>query len=352
MKKKYIWIFGMLLIQFVQAGWSANNQLDKAKKKQMTAAEKAIMNIEEVCKNHPENKRHTMEEIGYEIEHELEILEKSGTKATDLILENLKDLKKDWKVHYFLVYVLAMTQDEKAIKTLETVISSDAYHVKVRQQVPSALWEYDNELAREILKKTVKNLKIPGQVRGSAMGVIGEMGIDDLEFLKTMLNNPVEGLTDIERIFPSIRALGASKNPQATDMLIELIEKDYQNGSLTRGVAVEALGKRKDGKAFSVLVEILLSDQDIGNRQTAADALAEIGSREAVDPLIKALDAHELVCTWAARALGRLGDKRALPYIKKILDNLNNDERFKNYIDDPSYLGIKKLKKAYEQLSK
>ncbi|HEX2913416.1 MAG TPA: HEAT repeat domain-containing protein [Chloroflexia bacterium] len=61
---------------------------------------------------------------------------------------------------------------------------------------------------------------------------------------------------------------------------------------------------------------------DLRNRQSiiryiAADALGQLGNRQAVEPLIHLLnDPDWLVRFEAARSLGRIGDPRALPALR------------------------------------
>jgi HEAT repeat protein len=86
--------------------------------------------------------------------------------------------------------------------------------------------------------------------------------------------------------------------------------------------AARALGKLGDVRAVEPLLAAL-RDEDVEIRGFAASALGGCGDARAVEPLIGALrDDHEAVRRMAASALGRLGDVRA---VEPLIDALRDD---------------------------
>ena len=91
-----------------------------------------------------------------------------------------------------------------------------------------------------------------------------------------------------------------------------------------RIVAARALGELGDPRAVEPLIAAL-KDEDEDVRWFAAEALGELGDVRAVAPLIAALkDEDEDMRGYAARALGELGDPRGV----KPLEGLLGDENY------------------------
>jgi HEAT repeat protein len=95
-----------------------------------------------------------------------------------------------------------------------------------------------------------------------------------------------------------------------------------------RGLAVEALGRIGDRRAVPALIQVLRKDSTGGVRAQAATMLARIGDPRAVDPLIAALrDPKGSVREASVRALGELRPPTALNPLARIL------------ADSPAYRG-------------
>ena len=120
------------------------------------------------------------------------------------------------------------------------------------------------------------------------------------------------------------------------------------SGLDVRSVAVRGLGEIRDVRAVEPLVE-MLKDRSWGVRSSAAEALADIGDSRAVEPLAAAVDdgdsrlmaalqgldrerafdvlmqsldrTNRLGRTVTARALGKSGDPRVLPYLIRLMDD-------------------------------
>jgi len=103
------------------------------------------------------------------------------------------------------------------------------------------------------------------------------------------------------------RELGRLGDPRAVKPLAALLPIAEVNQS-----AADALTKL-GSKSVDALVAVLKSE-DAGARRLAAGALAEIGDKRAVEPLVEVMqnDNEYSVRTAAARALGELKDERAI----------------------------------------
>ena len=82
--------------------------------------------------------------------------------------------------------------------------------------------------------------------------------------------------------------------------------------------AVEALAKLHDEKALAPLIRLFEEEYN----PSLATVLGHWGDARAVEPLMKAMGCpHSHVRFYAARALGNLGDDRAIPVLEWARDN-------------------------------
>jgi HEAT repeat protein len=86
-----------------------------------------------------------------------------------------------------------------------------------------------------------------------------------------------------------------------------------------RDFAVKALGNIGDSKALEPLVKALNNDENMLVRRSAATALGNLGDA-ALEPLLQALNkGHFMVRRAAARALGKLNDPKAIDPLTEVL---------------------------------
>jgi HEAT repeat protein len=151
-------------------------------------------------------------------------------------------------------------------------------------------------------------LKDPLQnVRANAALRLGQRGE------RNAVTGLIELLADIQHalyvgIFAA-EALGQIGDKRAVMPLILALQND-----LLQGPAIEALVKLHDDRALEPLIELF------ANKHVAslATVLGNWGDMRAVDPLIAAMDdADAHVRYYAARALRKLGDPRALPVLER-----------------------------------
>jgi HEAT repeat protein len=94
--------------------------------------------------------------------------------------------------------------------------------------------------------------------------------------------------------------------------------------------AMLSLGEIGDSRAIPTLTEVILNDyRDRAERRRAAKALGGIHSRECMRPLLSALgsDGDPVVRKTAAEALGQLGFKDAIEPLKIVADGRDEDEQ-------------------------
>ena len=104
-------------------------------------------------------------------------------------------------------------------------------------------------------------------------------------------------------------ALGEIGDLTAVPALIAALDKPF-----VRGRAIEALAQLHDERAIDPLIEVFARRPD----PSVATVLGNWGDRRAVDPLINAMDNPDShVRFYTARALGKLGDSRALPALER-----------------------------------
>ena len=94
-----------------------------------------------------------------------------------------------------------------------------------------------------------------------------------------------------------------------------------------RGYAASALGKIGDTRAIGPLIKVL-DDPDTDVRMRVAEAMGKIGDERAMEPLIKALaDPDADVRARVSEAMGKIGDKRAVEPLIEALGDYDADVR-------------------------
>jgi HEAT repeat protein len=112
------------------------------------------------------------------------------------------------------------------------------------------------------------------------------------------------------------RALGRIRDPRAIEPLIEALAAPE---SWLPARVAELLLQFGDA-TFDALVALLNRHDDSGARPWAAQILGDLGSPRAVGPLLACLtDLNDQVRARAASSLGRLGDRRAVPELIRIM---------------------------------
>jgi HEAT repeat protein len=142
-----------------------------------------------------------------------------------------------------------------------------------------------------------------------------------------------------EACIPRMRALLESRNSTtwmsaitALKDLGELTASEAGLLRLQRGASLqsgekEALVEAKDPQSIAKLNEVMLKSVNSQTANTAACLLAEMGEQSALEPLLRQLASGAQIDFNVTRALGKLGDERAVEPLKKILDNRRDSAR-------------------------
>ena len=115
-----------------------------------------------------------------------------------------------------------------------------------------------------------------------------------------------------------LHALFQARDREDVAYLVDEGLRDPSN----RFMAAKFLGELRAQEAVGPLIR-LLQAADTPTRSRAAEALAKIGAKEAVPDLLESLDAENdmVTKTWFIKALGMLGDKRAVAPLCELLAN-------------------------------
>lgn len=329
----------MALAAFVVLGLSASLAAQAPRATKDRGREQPIMGaieeIEQITLSTPD-KQDVLDRIHQKSREAVKRLARSGPAAVPEIERALSDPTKDVKVKAMLCEALGEISDDRADEALGRLLDDPSQHQIVWAFAGRAVAKKRTLKAASVIKRAVTNTRLPVGVRSEMMMHVGVDGIDDVDWLAQVAEGTGLGLpkdksaeisqTEYTMILNAQRALGRSKNPRSVELLIALVDKHPTNGIL-----VEGLGSKKDKRAIPVLLKVLKSPPAATlARHDAARALAALKASEAVDPLIEVIQKdrdESLVCA-ASVALGKIGDRRALPALERLVAGLKQDRRF------------------------
>ena len=113
-------------------------------------------------------------------------------------------------------------------------------------------------------------------------------------------------------------ALAAIGEAALSSLLRALSHEEW----LVRLHAVEALGKTRSPEAVDPLLSVLFNDRDRAVREDAVRALGQIGDNRAVEFLMTVMREPGFR-RLAVEALGQIGDRRAVPVLIKVLEGVD-----------------------------
>ncbi len=137
----------------------------------------------------------------------------------------------------------------------------------------------------------------------------------------------LEELKTVPQAGKSEKRLPVSEKTEDDQRFLVLIQLLKDKNAEVRANAAKALGDLNDKRAVPGLIDAL-KDTHVIVRRKAGFALSNIGDERSVPGLINALkDEDAEVRAYAARALGNRGDKRAFPALIKALKDVNANVR-------------------------
>jgi HEAT repeat protein len=177
---------------------------------------------------------------------------------------------------------------------------------EIRARAAGALGNIGDPRAVEPLSKGLKDTFYP--VRVEVVNALGK--IRDPRIVEPLLGALTD--QDIHVKEKAWNALQKSCGVRDINPLIEAL-----HNSKTRDYAAKILGKIGN-PAVEPLIRALENDEYFV-RVSAIEQLGRIGDKRAVDPLVKLLQDQDLI-PFAAEALGRIGDKRAVDPLVKLYE--------------------------------
>jgi HEAT repeat protein len=119
----------------------------------------------------------------------------------------------------------------------------------------------------------------------------------------------------------------AIPNEEAAQILLPLLR---DKSAYVREETAYALGKTRSKLATDSLILLLNKDKSDEVRGACAFALGLIADVKAFDSLVKSLNKkNDFIRRSAARSLGQIGDKRAVPYLEQIVNNTKQHDDVK-----------------------
>ena len=179
-----------------------------------------------------------------------------------------------------------LADPELSVQEAASAALASIADARVLDQLTHALRSPD-WIVRMHAAKALGRIKDPGSVRA----------------LVPLLQDQVKAVR--EEVSSALAAIGESAMPA---LLESLAHPDW----LVRLHAVEALGKTASREAVQPLLRALFNDADSAVREDAVRALGHIGNSQAVEFLITVMNEPALRVL-AIEALGLIGDRRAVP---------------------------------------
>lgn len=219
------------------------------------------------------------------------------------------------------------------------------------------------DMAVPVLKRVVENESIDLQVRIAAINALGvTQSRDAFEVLKRLFDNAKAAKHPTLKASVLI-AIGAVNIPEAKRFLLELAKGEGPDADIA-----SALGSARCKEAVDILVKWLDTSDEI-LASSVAFALGQIGDKRAVPYLIKVVENSKAGVIAGIIALGQLRDRRAIPVLRKALQSSNphiraqaifairqfNDRAFiedlKPLLNDPDKLVRERAKDAIKFLN-
>jgi len=289
------------------------------------------------------------------------------------LLDAIADKSKDWRFRRLAAMMTTTARVGPVEGSLLAVLRDKAERPEVRGGAALGLGGRDFA-AKEAQKALVAVLREPGLdpgLQADVMRALGGLGTDDLDLMIEIANQPNAGMRFFTVTLNAVRAIGVAArrgDERAAKLLVKLLVESTPR-SLYRGVILQQLnGLAEDHpKHFerirmdlaAPLGEMLAAETAGGGELNQTLMLvAKVRPPAVADKLLELLDDSEsIIVTRSATALAEMGDVRALPKIKMIVDHFATDSRFKrrwavwneNHQLDQA---IPKILNAYEKLKK
>lgn len=262
----------------------------------------------------------------------------------DSVLEQIAALKdEDWAIREEAAAALGAFRDARAVGPLVQLLADDDR--AVREASIQALTAI-GEAAVPALGRCLEGATLT--VQESAASILSTIGdIRVLDVLITALTS-----TDWIVRMHAAKGLGRIADPRSIPCLMPLLQDKVKAVRVETAEAlaragqaavphlldalqskewlvklhvIEALGKMRSPDTVEPLLTVLFNDPDAAVRTDAVRALGDIGDARAVDFLLTALNDVD-VRPVAVESLGKIRDRRALPALIKIVNGSSRPE--------------------------
>jgi HEAT repeat protein len=233
---------------------------------------------------------------------------------------------------FSVIHASGATKDPRAYEPLVRILN--APDRDVRRWGVEALGGLGDKRAVGALGALLKDAD--SSVRISAAGALSEMS--DYPAPKELLEAVHDEDTNVQHWAAS--ALGSSHDSKAVDALLAAASYNVW--------AIGALGQSKNPRAVAPLIAILQDKaRKAGDRESAAQALGNLGDIRAVDALIGVLNENDAqLLMSAAQALGKLHDKNAIEPLKQLIErwkNLPSGQQGTGAVETFAYAALREL---------
>jgi len=262
----------------------------------------------------------------------------------DAVAEQIAALKdEDWAIREEAATILGTLRDPRAVAPLVSVLRDGDR--AVRDAAISALLAIGEPAVTPLGDCLSDPVLTVQELASSVLATIADVRV--LVPLMTALESP-----DWIVRMHAAKALGRIQEPGAVASLVPLLQDNVKAVReetstalaaigeaavpsllaalthaewLVRLHAVEALGKTRSPEAVDPLLTVLFNDRDRAVREDAARALGQIGDARAVEFLVTAMKEPGLR-PLAVEALGRIGDRSAVPVLIDVLNGVERPE--------------------------
>jgi HEAT repeat protein len=254
-------------------------------------------------------------------------------KAVEPLIAGLKDPEVD--VRAFSAWALGEIQDTRAIEPLCNSLFDQEQ--KVKDHSFEALRKFREPVSRTTMVNTlIKNSKTESSAgvilsslirlegKGVVLKALQDPKGDNAKTVRNYINFMEANIYNVSDI--ATKALG--DYPDRGMVISELSNYiSVQTGTATRFISL--LGRLKDRRVLPILLDTLKKRKDSYDRVTVVKAIGDLGTTEAIDPLLQILvndKEYPGPRNAAAMALGKLGDEKAVDPLIGILMNKKEEE--------------------------
>ena len=214
------------------------------------------------------------------------------------------------------IFWLSQTHSEQAVPALDSVLFSSSDE-EVRKKAIFALSQQRGDAARQALRRAAQDERMPEEIRGAAVFWLGQSGLADLEFFKTLFKS-----TKNEDIRSKIlNGVAASNVPQSGAWLLD-VARDKSFDTETRKSALFWASQRRE---FDMNTLSTIYSESKGDDEMQRQVLFVLSQRrepEAVDKLM-AVAKSDPDIEMRKQALFWLGQKND-PRVRQFLRDLIN----------------------------